>query len=461
MFIQNILLILLSLLFISCGTQNDSQKNENFAQTYQIHNEITTTLFWVGEEANSSTNGDISNISSAWDENWTISYGGVDNNNNFTPKENSFYFALPFNDFDTNGKRKENLKDYIPWAKEYDLNSTASICKNRWIKISKGSLIAYAQWEDVGPFGEDDVKYVFGDASVSNPINEYAGLDVSPSVNKYLSLNGMEKTSWQFVDFTDVSDGPWLKIVTTSNIDQNWYKPNTYTSWQWQLTGEINTQYDVDLYDIDLFETSNEEIQAIKNSGKKVICYFSAGSYEEGREDSDSFTSELKGKKMDGWDELWLDIRDETLRPIMKGRLDLAKEKGCDGVEADNVDAYLNDSGFNLTSENQLEYNKFLADEAHKRGLAIGLKNDLAQIGELVKYFDFAVNEQCQIFEECDLLIPFIKVNKPVFHVEYNQKYIDNTNGSRDFLCQESKKNKFETLILPLNLNDSFRYSCE
>jgi len=462
MFIQNIFLFLFTFFLISCGSQEENEETLSASNIYKVHDDITTTLFWVGEEANSSTNANISNISSAWDENWTDSYGGVDDGiNSFTPKENPFYFALPFNDFDVNGNRKKDLQTYIPWAKYYDLNSSASICKNRWIKITKGSKVAYAQWEDVGPFGEDDAEYVFGSSQVRSSINESAGLDVSPALNAYLSLDGMEKTSWQFIDFVDVENGPWLNTITTSNIDTDWYKPDTSTTWQWQLSGTINTHYNVDVYDIDLFDTSKEQIQSLQSEGKKVICYFSAGSYENWRDDADSFTASLKGKQMDGWDELWLDISNNSLKSIMISRLDLAKEKGCDGVEPDNVDGYTNETGFNLSAEDQLDYNKFLADEAHKRGLSIGLKNDLNQIHELVQYFDFAVNEQCQEYEECDLLLPFIEVNKPLFHVEYNQKYIDNTNGARDTLCQESKKNKFETLILPLDLDDSFRYSCE
>jgi len=472
MFSQTYLLLGIVLFFISCTTteENTSTVIENTqvvsaepssSQAYPLHENITTTLFWVGESADSNTNGNISNFASAWDENWTSSYGGIDDvNKHFIPKENPFYFALPYNDFDSNGERKRDLEVYIPWAKFYDLNGSASLCKNRWIKITKGSKVAYAQWEDVGPFGEDDKNYVFGDGVVSSSINEYAGLDVSPAVNEFLELNGMEKTSWQFVDFVDVANGPWLDTITTSNMNENWYKPDYSTSWQWQLNGIINTNYDVSVYDVDLFDTSKEQIQALQSDGKKIICYFSAGSYEEWREDSSSFEQEFIGNTMDGWDEKWLDINNPTLKTIMEQRIALAKEKGCDGIEPDNIDGYTNDTGFNLTSDDQLRYNKFLAQEAHKRDLSIGLKNNLSQINELIKYFDFAINEQCYKYEECSLLLPFIEANKPVFQVEYNEKYI-NSNDERSALCLESQMSKFQTLILPEALDDSFRYSCE
>ena len=144
----------------------------------------------------------------------------------------------------------------------------------------------------------------------------------------------------------------------------------------------------------------------------------------------------------------------------MKKRLDLAKEKGCDGVEPDNVNGYINNTGFNLSADNQLSYNKFLAKEAHKRDLSIGLKNDLNQIVELESYFDFSLNEQCHFFKECEKLKPFINSNKAVFNAEYAKKYIENKNKERDTMCDNSLVYGFQTLVLNIELNDSFRYSC-
>ncbi|MBK8131000.1 MAG: endo alpha-1,4 polygalactosaminidase [bacterium] len=61
------------------------------------------------------------------------------------------------------------------------------------------------------------------------------------------------------------------------------------------------------------------------------------------------FPAEALGETLDGWpDERWLDIRNRAaIEPILaKRRLDTAVQKGRDGVEPDNVTAYLNDSGF-------------------------------------------------------------------------------------------------------------------
>lgn len=210
-----------------------------------------------------------------------------------------------------------------------------------------------------------------------------------------------------------------------------------------------------------MFDSNISLIKKLKDNGKKVICYFSAGSYEDWREDKDLFPKSAMGKTMDGWEnEKWLDISNKDLEPIMSARLDLAVQKGCDGVEPDNVDGYTNDTGFSLTSSEQLKYNKFIANEAHKRALSVGLKNDLEQIVKLEPYFDFSINEQCHEYNECDKMKPFIDANKPVFNVEYENKYKYN-DTLKNNMCKNSAKLKFKTLILPLDLDNSFRYSCD
>jgi len=239
-----------------------------------------------------------------------------------------------------------------------------------------------------------------------------------------------------------------------------WYTPTVGTTWQWQLGGKLNTRYDVDLYDIDLFNTPRETIAALHRDGRRVICYFSAGTYEKGRPDSQAFPAEALGHKMEHWDERWVDIRRVDIRTIMQNRLKLAQAKGCDGVEPDNVEGYQADSGFALTAEDQIQFNLFLAQHAHALGLSIALKNDLDQVGELVSSFDFAVNEECHQYQECERLMPFIRAGKPVFNAEYASHYVHNTNHARDRLCKASRNEHFATLVLPLMLDDQFRYEC-
>jgi hypothetical protein len=241
-----------------------------------------------------------------------------------------------------------------------------------------------------------------------------------------------------------------------------WWKPAITDTWQWQLTGRINTGYDVAIYDLDLFDTTAATIAQVHGAGRKLICYFSAGSSENWRDDFKEFDKADLGKPLDGWaGERWVDVRSQNVRRIMAARLDYAASRGCDGVEPDNMDGYANKNGLGLTAADQLDYNRFLAAEAHRRGLGVGLKNDLDQVRALVDSFDFAVNEQCAQYRECGMLKPFSDAGKPVFNAEYQGKYRNNTNGARDTLCAASRAANIRTLVLPLKLNDAFRYSCD
>lgn len=240
----------------------------------------------------------------------------------------------------------------------------------------------------------------------------------------------------------------------------NWYQPPISTTWQWQLMDEVNNSYNVDMYDIDLFDSSRFLIQDLQNLNIKVICYFSAGTYEDWRSDMHDFNESELGNTLDAWPgEHWLDIRSENVFSIMKKRLDLAVEKGCDGVEPDNLDGYSNNPGFDFTSEDQLIFNRKIANEAHLRNLSVGLKNDLDQVNDLVDYYDFAVNEQCFEYDECDLLSPFIKNEKPVFNAEYSEGRAQAVT-KKNVICSESLSLQFSTLILSQNLDDEFRISC-
>lgn len=233
-------------------------------------------------------------------------------------------------------------------------------------------------------------------------------------------------------------------------------------TWNYQLQGTIKTNVNAKVYDIDLFDTPQATINLLKSQGKRVVCYFSAGSSENWRSDFNKFLSSDKGNALDGWaGERWLDTRSANVRKVMAERMDLAKSKGCDGVEPDNVDAYTNKPGFPLTAATQLDYNIFLANAAHARGLKVGLKNDVGQLTQLAPYFDFAVNEQCAQYNECAGYSAFTSIGRPVFNVEYAKKYRNNIDGARTTLCNASKAANIRTIVSNLNLDGSVRYSCD
>ena len=188
-------------------------------QRFPWKKEIVTTIFWIGEKP--APNNPVPNRVSSWDPNWTNNYGGVDDPNpanrsnyipvKFTPRQNPFYCALPYNDKAREGHRPEAPR-VVPWFNDAYQGPAVSTCKGRWIAIRKGNRVAYAQWEDAGPFRSDHWQYVFGNERPKPNLNKGAGLDVSPAVRDYLGLQSTDVTDWRFVDFSEVPRGPWSTL---------------------------------------------------------------------------------------------------------------------------------------------------------------------------------------------------------------------------------------------------------
>lgn len=224
------------------------------------------------------------------------------------------------------------------------------------------------------------------------------------------------------------------------------WTPAVETSWQWQLSGDIDTSIDVEMYDIDMEESPASLVQTLHGDGRHVVCYISAGSVENWRSDAADFPPAVIGSKLDGWaGERWLDVRKRrALRPIMTARIQRCAAKGFDGIEFDNVDGWANDTGFPITRDDQLRYNVMLANLAHAKGLAAALKNDVEQVKVLEPYFDMALNEECFSYDECARLLPFVAAGKPVFQVEYELETAD--------FCSQANAMDFNSLKKKWNL---------
>jgi len=266
--------------------------------------------------------------------------------------------------------------------------------------------------------------------------------------------------------------GAFLKSDSTDSLvlddglvpitDGDWARFTTNTTWNWQLSGELNMEPEADVYVLDMFAQLQEKsVEPLHALGRQVICYFSAGTYEPWRPDAHLFDAFELGKPHIGFnDENWLNINDPEIVKLMVNRMDIAVALGCDGVELDNVDAFVNDTGFDITQQDALVYSRVLANEAHKRGLAVALKNNVELVPEAIDYFDFLINEECFQYNECSGYLPVIEAGKPVFNAEYTQVHIDDP-VAREELCVTSRSLGFQTLFLPLALDGSFRFSCQ
>jgi len=221
----------------------------------------------------------------------------------------------------------------------------------------------------------------------------------------------------------------------------SWWKPNATEEILWQLQtkkGPIITPYDLDMYNVDLFNTKEEIIRILREEhGAKVVCHFSAGIYEPWQPDWESYFSFLQPNtpyegsaapflgNAGNNGERWLDVRRlDLLMHIMGDRLDLAKRKGCDAVQPNNIDAF-NHQGIPglsaLKKFDQMRYNTWLATEAHERNLSVGLSGDINQLLELEPHFDWAFSERCFQYQECDAYAVFSENNKAVFSLQFKE----------------------------------------
>ena len=223
--------------------------------------------------------------------------------------------------------------------------------------------------------------------------------------------------------------------------------------WQWQLTGRIDLSVPAKVYDIDGDTQSARTVRRLHARGRKVVCYISAGTWEEFRRDADTIPPEVRGEPLGAFpDERWLDIRRiDLLEPVLRRRMETCRRKGFDAVEPDNVDGYSNRSGFPLTADDQLRFNVFVANLAHSLGLSVALKNDTAQVSTLVPYFDFAIVESCFRFDECGAYRPFVRAGKAVFVTEYEVP-------PRRF-CAKARRLRFSAIFKRTELG-VFRRAC-
>ncbi|HEX7134446.1 MAG TPA: endo alpha-1,4 polygalactosaminidase [Iamia sp.] len=230
-----------------------------------------------------------------------------------------------------------------------------------------------------------------------------------------------------------------------SSSDEVW-QPSPSDRWHIQYAGSLDVPEGVDVVNLDMEETSSSVIASLQDDGIRVVCYLSAGSWEPYRDDAESFPDEILGEAYEGFeDERWLDIRASSLRPLLTARIERAADKGCDAVDPDNVNGFENETGFPLTADDQLEFNRWLFAEVHDRGMAVGLKNDLAQAAALVDEVEFQVDEECIQYDDCAPLTVFVDAGKPVWSIEYH--------GTPASVCPTAAELGFATWIKDISLS--------
>ncbi|CAB1105247.1 unnamed protein product [Ectocarpus sp. CCAP 1310/34] len=222
------------------------------------------------------------------------------------------------------------------------------------------------------------------------------------------------------------------------------------SSWNYNLRTPVDTSADVDVFFIDM-DAGQGVIDELHDKGKGVVCYISIGTVEDWRDDAKEFPSSAIGGDVSGWaGEKWVDVNDQDVREIMTARVEMASSMNCDAVEPDNMMVYTEGSstGVSVSEAEQIEYNSWFADIVHAYGMGVGLKNAVELVPILVNKFDFALNEECHEWNECNVYEDtFLAEGKPVYNVEYN---LGNS------VCDEANALGLDTILKSYDLDAAF-----
>jgi len=238
-----------------------------------------------------------------------------------------------------------------------------------------------------------------------------------------------------------------------------WWQPRASDNlkWQLQLQGNIVLKPGVSVYAVDS-SASQGSINAAKASGAKVKCYISAGSAENWRDDFNDFPRVVIGNSYDGWPgEWWLDTRNiAALAPIMRARMDECASKGFDVLDPDNVNGFENNTGFNISRNDSIQYIRWLASEAHQRGMAFSLKNSESLVGDLIDDIDMLQSESCYRWGNCENAARLTAANKPVFAVEYQE--VIGSSTFRNGACAAADNYNFSMIYRDIMLTPGGKY---
>jgi hypothetical protein len=227
------------------------------------------------------------------------------------------------------------------------------------------------------------------------------------------------------------------------------------TAWQIQLSGTVDTSVDVPWYEVDAVDTDATAIAALHARGRTASCYISVGTDEAWRTDSAEFPAAAVGNALADYSrERWVDVRDPTVRAINRQRIQVAAGRGCDAVDLSNVQAHTVDSGFPLTSADDLAYGTFLLGVAHAAGLSAGVSASADLIASLASEMDWGLTEECLAYDTCDAWRAVVDAGKSVFMIEYGSAV------DAPALCPRAAALGFSLVIKRSSL-DAFRVGCE
>jgi GNAT superfamily N-acetyltransferase len=268
------------------------------------------------------------------------------------------------------------------------------------------------------------------------------------------ALLGCDATEGKLLTYADVPDAgepaPDASAPTPTPKPTAAVKPGM--SLQYQITGDLDTSVDAQLFIVDAADTETREVTALHAAGRLVMAYMSVGSREKWRDDADCFPDAAVGNTLSAYpDEAWLDPRNATVRRCIETRIERADAKGFDGVFASTLGAYRATSGFPLTRADELEYTLYLATAAHTRGLSIGLSGDFELGAPLAEAYDWALANACVARGSCADLKLFSARGLATFDLE--------TEGDHATVCRQAAADGV-SVTFKRAAYDAYRVAC-
>jgi hypothetical protein len=227
----------------------------------------------------------------------------------------------------------------------------------------------------------------------------------------------------------------------TMSMAEKPYVPPADVSWDARLDDAVDIGEPVDLFYLDAELQPENDLAALQADGRHYLCYLSAGTFEDFRDDADQFPQSVLGNDAPFRGERWLDVRAPEVRAIMAKRVELLAAKGCDGVPPSSLAVDTADTGFPLTQGDVLDYARWLAERIHGAGMSAGLSARAELTAELWPSFDFALAIDCMAQSQCSEYAVFQTARKPVLHVEFGDE------SSAPNVCSAAEQLGFVPLV--------------
>jgi hypothetical protein len=261
--------------------------------------------------------------------------------------------------------------------------------------------------------------------------------------------------------------------------------PNNGPEFQWELDHPLNISSAQDtgsgavnalgkssgtttVFDIDGIINPASTVTALHRLHDKAICYIevgAAGSYYSAAQENLPVTyyQQLSqagdlGSAEPDYPEYYLNINaPSTVRIIEAMIKQQCAAKGFDGVEPDIDDSYTDSTGFGITEQDNIKFDRTLGAYAHSLGLAWGQKNgdnDPEFSQALEPTTDFLLDEECNYYQTCGTVTPpYVRAGKLVLNAEYTDDWGQNATADLGRFCSADVAGRIDGILFATALS--------